>query len=183
VTVIDAKYDTVLTQIPAGNSPTAFYYDSVAGRVYCANYTSHDVTVIDAAGDSVIATVPVGFMPLAFAQSPAQGRLYVANYGGSSISVIRDVVAVAETMNDERGTMNRGPTVVQGVLDLGAYSKQHSAYRAELLDAVGRRVAVLRVGSNDVRWLAPGVYFVKEQSAFSSQHSGRSGVTKVIVAR
>jgi hypothetical protein len=43
----------------------------------------------------------------------------------------------------------------------------------------------LQAGANDVRHLAPGVYFVREQSAFSSQHSGldASRVTKVIITR
>jgi len=41
--------------------------------------------------------------------------------------------------------------------------------RAVLLDAAGRKVVELRAGPNDVRHLAPGVYFVIEQSALSIQ--------------
>jgi len=57
--------------------------------------------------------------------------------------------------------------------------------RAVLLDAAGRQATELRPGPNDVRHLAPGVYFVIEQSALSRQHSGldASRVTKVIFAR
>jgi len=51
-----------------------------------------------------------------------------------------------------------------------------------LLDVSGRKVLDLRPGANDVRALAPGVYFVREQSASSSQHSGPA-VHKVIVTR
>jgi hypothetical protein len=47
----------------------------------------------------------------------------------------------------------------------------------------GRRVLALSPGPNDVSRLAPGVYFVREQSAFSSQHSGPSSVRKVILTR
>jgi hypothetical protein len=52
--------------------------------------------------------------------------------------------------------------------------------RAALLDAAGRKVAELRDGANDVRSLAPGVYFVRlasnvEREAFS--------VVKVVVTR
>jgi len=39
--------------------------------------------------------------------------------------------------------------------------------RAVLLDAAGRKVVELRAGPNDVRHLAPGVYFVREPSAVS----------------
>jgi len=33
---------------------------------------------------------------------------------------------------------------------------------ASLLDAAGRKVVDLRAGANDVRGLAPGVYFIRE---------------------
>ena len=73
-------------------------------------------------------------------------------------------------------------TIVRGVLMLaGAGSRQHSAYRAELLDAAGRRVMELAPGPNDVRHLAPGVYFVcSEPSAVSRRPSA---VRKVTVTR
>jgi hypothetical protein len=52
-------------------------------------------------------------------------------------------------------------TIVRGVLVLGAVdSRQNTGYRAELLDISGRSVAYLHPGANDVRALAPGVYFV-----------------------
>jgi hypothetical protein len=70
---------------------------------------------------------------------------------------------IEETMNDERVTMNVGPTIVRGVLRT-VDSRQNTAYRAELLDAVGRRVLVLKPGANDVSRLAPGIYFVRAVS-------------------
>jgi len=87
--------------------------------------------------------------------------------------------AVAETTNDERGTMNTGPTIVRGVLYLGVDSRQYSAYRAELLDISGRMVLTLKPGPNDVRALAPGVYFVAERAAVG----GRRLATKVVITR
>jgi len=83
---------------------------------------------------------------------------------------------VEEMMNEERGTMNVGPTVVRGVLVLGAVdSRQNTAYRAELLDAAGRKVLDLEAGANDVRALAPGVYFAREPQT--------QAVTKVVLTR
>ena len=58
-----------------------------------------------------------------------------------------------------------GATIVHGTLDLGAYSKQHSAYRAELLDISGRAVARLAPGANNVNRFAPGVYFVRQTTS------------------
>jgi hypothetical protein len=50
--------------------------------------------------------------------------------------------------------------------------------RAVLMDATGRKVLDLKAGANDVRGLAPGVYFVREQV-----QSQASSVRKVIVTR
>jgi phosphoribosylformylglycinamidine (FGAM) synthase PurS component len=88
---------------------------------------------------------------------------------------------IEETMNDERGTLNIGPSIVRGVLVLGAVdSRQNTAYRADLLDISGRKVAELHPGPNDVRALAPGVYFARQ---VSDVELGASNVTKVVVAR
>jgi len=57
-------------------------------------------------------------------------------------------------------------SIVRGVLVLCAVgSRQSIGYRAELLDAAGRRVMDLGPGANDVHALAPGVYFVREAQA------------------
>jgi len=54
-------------------------------------------------------------------------------------------------------------TVVRGVLFLrGASSRKPQA--TSLLDIAGRKVLDLHTGANDVRALAPGVYFVRDES-------------------
>jgi hypothetical protein len=77
-----------------------------------------------------------------------------------------------EMVNDERGAMNEGPTVVRGVLvltELGTRSelpeRNSVMSRAALLDVSGRKVLDLHPGANDMRALAPGVYFVREAQA------------------
>ncbi len=69
-------------------------------------------------------------------------------------------------------------TVIRSVLLFEARSERREA-RGELLDIAGRKVLDLKPGANDVRALAPGVYFVRaasrELSAVSCQ--------KVVVAR
>jgi hypothetical protein len=52
----------------------------------------------------------------------------------------------------------------------------------ELLDISGRKVLDLKPGPNDVRALAPGVYFVRQQGS-RGQGVEDSRVTKVIVTK
>jgi len=65
---------------------------------------------------------------------------------------------VVETMNDERGTMNAGPTIVRGVLFLSAST---STLHSSLFSLSGQKVMALHPGANDVSGLSPGVYFVR----------------------
>jgi hypothetical protein len=89
------------------------------------------------------------------------------------------VPGVTETMNDERGPMNAGPTIVRSVLFLPE-ATSHKLQAASLVDATGRKVMELRTGANDVRSLALGVYFVREASGVERE---ASRVTKVVVTR
>jgi hypothetical protein len=83
-------------------------------------------------------------------------------------------------MNQERGAMSIGASIVRGILFLpGATSLKPQA--ASLMDATGRKVLDLKSGANDVRALAPGVYFVRpEPSAVGRQPFA---VTKVVVTK
>jgi hypothetical protein len=49
---------------------------------------------------------------------------------------------------------------------------------AELLDITGRKVMDLQAGLNDIRRIAPGVYFLR-----SADSGKRSAVTKVVIPR
>jgi hypothetical protein len=82
---------------------------------------------------------------------------------------------VQETPGVELRTTKRLPTIVRGVLELTVDSRQHTAYRAELLDISGRKVLDLKPGPNDVSRLAPGVYFVR------SANGGGQSVVKIVV--
>jgi photosystem II stability/assembly factor-like uncharacterized protein len=96
--------------------------------------------------------------------------------GGGTILKTGFGGGIAETMNDERRTMNAGPTIVRGVLVLGAVgSRQNTAFRAGLLDVSGRRVFNLRPGANDVSRVLPGVYFMRESQA--------QAIRKVIITK
>jgi hypothetical protein len=57
--------------------------------------------------------------------------------------------------------------VIRGVLYVPEASS-HKPQAASLLDASGRKVLDLHPGANDVRALAPGVYFVREKPQATS---------------
>ena len=150
--------------------------DTIANRVYVS--CGAGVAVVDGVADSVLAVIPTdpaGHQVACW--SPVERRVYVAGppLNGSSIAVIGDATGIAEPL--ERGA--RVSSIIRGSIVLGR--GQHKV----LFDVSGRKVMKLAPGENDVSRLAPGVYFIKEQSAISSQYSGRdaSSVTKVVVQR
>jgi hypothetical protein len=71
-----------------------------------------------------------------------------------------------------------GPTVLRGALMMPGVSGGNPP-AASLLDISGRKVMDLRPGANDVRALAPGVYFVRAASLGQSA----AGCRKVLVTR
>jgi len=158
-----------------GSEPYALVWNSTNNNVYCAN--GDNVSVIDGATNRVIATIPVGSAPRAFAWNSIQNRVYVANYSSSSISVLRDnAVGIVEMANGAVRMANGGATIVRNVLNLEP-ARDNLKSEICLLDISGRKVLELKPGANDVRQLAPGVYFVR-----SAPQDGRL-VQKVVITR
>jgi len=164
--IIQASTDTLCANLYVGyvTAITDNGKRGPANRLYCtvADRWADQVAVVHTyKTDTVLRSISVGYRPGAVAWNPAYSRIYVSNRYGSSISVIRDTLSpgVEEAMNDERGTMNNRATVVRGVLLLPQLLPLHSS----LLSSDGRKVMHLSPGANDVRALAPGVYFVREE--------------------
>jgi len=153
-----------------------------ANRLYCVEREAAMVTVVGAYKmDSVLCRIAVGNYPVALAWNPAHSRMYVSNSGSSSITVIRDTFGMGVEESQPQATGHKPQaTVVRGVLDLEVDSRQQAEYRAELLDASGRKVMDLKPGANDVRALAPGVYFVRDEGR-GTRDSGQTH--KVVVTR
>jgi hypothetical protein len=101
----------------------------------------------------------------------ADGNIYASGRVDSGGQTARmAVLSLDPALGVEEGrrpTVNHsGPaaTMAHGVLMLGAAdSRQNTGYRAELLDAVGRKVADLHPGANDVSRLAPGAYVLRTE--------------------
>jgi YVTN family beta-propeller protein len=175
--VIDGEGDSVIATVRC-ERPVAFCYDSVYNRVYCTNDwngTGSTVTVIDGMTDSVIVVIRVGSGPRGLCSSPAHGRIYVANTASSSISVIRtSPPGVEESFGLTLPVVAPAATVVRGVINLQPPVAGRQSL-AVLLDVAGRKVLALSPGENDVRALAPGVYFVRE--------GGPKTVRKIVLVR
>ncbi len=162
VLVADGTTDSVIAEIPL-RMAWALGYDSANGLVYCSHGRDSAVTFIDSSTDSVVGLLNAGMWATTFATVPAHSRVYVGGEGNSSIAVIRtDPPGVEEAMNDERRVMSWDASVVRGILFLPE-APNHKPQAACLMDATGRKVLELRPGANDVRALAPGVYFIREQ--------------------
>jgi YVTN family beta-propeller protein len=194
VTVIDGATDSVLVTVASGRNPGALCCDSTYNKVYCANqgygnWLDSTVTVIDCVTDSVIATIGVGVRPMDLAWNPVQNRVYVANYNSSSISVLADTggfVGMEESFRPRASSRKPLPTIVRGILFLPRDMTETAVVsdrvpRPLLLDVTGRKVLHLLPGANDVRALAPGVYFVREEPQASSPKP--QAVRKVVVTR
>jgi hypothetical protein len=111
--------------------------------------------------------------------------LFGAVYGGFRVwarpAPFTPIGIAEDHLSPGGGRPPRITTVVRGVLLMGD-RRQKTGDRTELFDASGRKVLDLMPGPNDVRSLAPGVYFVREPSAFSS-HISTGVVRRVLIAK
>ena len=104
------------------------------------------------------------------------GYIYVGD--SHSLEILRFTPSGIES-GPERLAQARRTTIVRGMLYLPGLGTRSGLAgnpvmsRAVLLDVSGRKVMSLNLGPNDVRRLAPGIYFVREAS----------DVTKVVMTR
>jgi YVTN family beta-propeller protein len=178
--VIDASSYAVIARIAVGNEPGALSFDSLNDYVYCACQGSNKVYVIDAHRNTVVTQISVGAEPTALAWNPLELRTNVLNSGSSSISVLRDSLhpGVSERGVGALARRQVIPTIIRGVLVLPS---SQPTVNSSLLSVDGREVLELHSGSNDVRSLAPGVYFVREAPQAASRKP--QAVRKIVVAR
>jgi YVTN family beta-propeller protein len=178
--VVDIESLSLEGQIPTLARYSEMLYDSIANRLYCIGDYPWEIDVLDCRADSFVTTLQLEGSPGQAVWSPEWRRLFVAVSGQGGILVIRDstTVGIGEGVQQTRGARVT-QTVVRGVLNLaedGTRSEFGTNSAMSLVDITGRKVMDLRPGENDVRDLAPGVYFVR--TAVSGR---RSAVRKVIV--
>ena len=88
ITVIDGKYNSVITTLQVGEEPVALVYNPLNNKVYCANENSDNVTVIDCATNTVITTIMVGDRPWALVYNFTNNHVYCANAYSNNVTVI-----------------------------------------------------------------------------------------------
>ena len=172
VLAIDATSDTVVARMSAyGVNSKQLCIDHSGRYLFCAGYLDNRLRVYDMQADSqVSAYVELPSPPFCITPNPDQGCIYVGCQ--DAILVCPDVPpGVGEAMNDERGVMSIGASIVRGVLLLA-----ESPGTSCLMDVSGRKVMGLKSGANDVRALAPGVYFVREAQAQAQAQAVRKVV-------
>jgi hypothetical protein len=170
----------------------SFYGNSVSGQCRLINCKVEfgggyhgDVLIEDCtpevAGNSIGHSAAWGIYLLG-SEYPDPAQLLATNtfYDCDSGAVGGPNVGIAETMRDVRVTTNTWPTVVCGVLSLPPSSL--ILHHSSLLDVSGRQVMSLSPGPNDVRSLAPGIYFVTQRGPGVQGFQG-SGISKLAIAR
>jgi hypothetical protein len=92
------------------------------------------------------------------------------------------IVGIHEDVSNSAVRLRVWPSVTRNVLHISSSTAKDELTRIGMFDATGRKVVLLRPGPNDVRALAPGVYFVRESSAVSGRPSAVA-IHKVVVTR
>ncbi|UCG41897.1 MAG: hypothetical protein JSU73_08385 [candidate division WOR-3 bacterium] len=150
-TVIDCASHEVVKNLERGRG--LGIHDPRSGRFWLSDRDC--VYVLDSSSDSVVAEFDAEINNLAL--DSVSGRVY----GGreKALYVFRDTLTgVSEGRTDVLKKAGRIPaTVIRGLLSLSG------GVKADLLDISGRRVMELEPGHNDIRHVAPGVYFVREE--------------------
>ncbi len=177
VTAIDGETNRVIATVPVGDEPRALCYDPQERKIYCMNTGGSTVTIIDCATNRVLRTIGVGPSPSGLCCNPAEKRVYAASPSRSSISVIRDSMPGGVAGHRvHRVGLGSGPSIVRGVLVLAeAVGGWRSAAGGCLLDMSGRKVMDLEPGANDIRHVAPGAYFIRQNET--------DRTTKVVVQK
>ncbi|MFO7651036.1 MAG: VCBS repeat-containing protein, partial [bacterium] len=103
-----------------------------------------------------------------------------SNYSSGTVSLLFDAgLGLAEGPSSLVPRPSSLASVVRGIL-MGRQLTADGSRQA-LIDAAGRRVMELAAGANDVRHLAPGVYFIRQEGSKGQGFVGSS--KKVIIAR
>ena len=166
--VVDGAGDSLIAKLTFPGWTRSLAYDPDWNIVYCV-YGSGEgasVALVDGATERVVGSIPMAGWPSAMTALPAADRVFVADMTNSCVKVIRTGAGAV----GERGPLRilpvaGGATIVHSVLFLGDCPRTGTVPKTALLDISGRKVLDLKPGSNDVRALAPGVYFVHEAQA------------------
>ncbi len=165
---VDTRRDSIVSSSVVPNWSNGMCEDHTGDYVYIA---SNWLVVIDTHNDSIVSGVDLSLQTEFLVRNSATNRFYIAGLDDNVIQVVYDSIVFAGVRSEP--SIPRCDSQLQTVVR--RVSPVRSPTGADLYDALGRRVAVLAKGPNDIRGLSPGVYFVREARA--------QAVWKVIVAK
>jgi len=176
VLVIDTRSDAIVARMAAGFAQYQGCWDYSGRFLFCPD-ESCSIYIYDTQSDSVAAVYENLPTCAIVMPNPEQRSIYAMC--SDVILVYPDAPpGVEQTPNAEVRTAIPMPTVVRDILFLPeATGRKPQA--AGLMDVSGRKVMDLEPGANDVRALAPGVYFVREEPQASGRRS--EPVRKVVL--
>ncbi|OYD16374.1 hypothetical protein CH330_03040 [candidate division WOR-3 bacterium JGI_Cruoil_03_51_56] len=171
ISVISCKTDSVIGRVPVPDScqddtwwccmlpwSNRLYF---ASDGYDSTGSFNYLTVLDCANDSVISQIRFGKLAEEIVCNPIDHLVYISDWWDSAVYVFRDEIpGVAEDPNTtvEPAEFAVRPNPACDRLHLGGRQP------AKLYAITGRKVADLQPGENDIRHLAPGIYFVRWSS-------------------
>lgn len=171
--VFDAETRQLLRIVPTNVSSYQSLYNPRNRKFYLSGRAVGSIrdtmVVVDCRRGSVVAGFAVRqFSDMAW--DPVRNRVYGSQ--SNRLYVFRDELTGTSEERSPIAHQPLGATLVRGNLLLTAREA------AELLDITGRRAQTLKPGSNDLRGLAPGVYFLRPADS-----GERPAVSKVVVQK
>jgi YVTN family beta-propeller protein len=88
VTVLNAQNNTIIKEIPVGETPHSAALSPDGGRLAVTSFDGNLVFLINTATDKMVAQIQVGRNPLDIAYSPDGRYLFTANNLGNTVTVI-----------------------------------------------------------------------------------------------
>ncbi|MFO7675445.1 MAG: YncE family protein [bacterium] len=161
VYAVSVATDSIIATHSTGGNPRYLAWSLASGLVYCSIGTARSVAVFSADGTRFVGTLAVGAGPFVITPVSRHRRVYVSHTSCDLVYVIRDE---AGGIAEEPPGAGR-PVRVRASVTAGRLRVEDAGL---LLDVSGRAVARLEKGENDVRRLAPGVYFVRRQDTGES---------------
>ena len=185
VHVIDGASNRIIASVRVRGRPWVLSLDSIANRLACFtdSWALGVANFIDCRSNLLAAQFDLPNLATSTRWVRDQRRTYVTSRSGSCIMVLRDTTVSGIAQGPPRGASGHvSATIVRGVLCMPAANGERRLASGVLLDISGRHAMLLMPGPNDVRHLAPGVYFVREQASGAGDQAAVT-VRRVVIAR
>jgi DNA-binding beta-propeller fold protein YncE len=174
---IDCRDMSIEARIRLAARPSAMAFDSIADRMWVTSPDYGCLSLVDGRTNSLLGLFEAGDSPGDITWVPRHRQMYVVDEPGQAVLVFGDSAVTGLCGGQATGPVRSLATVVRGVLFLPERTSASSSPSC-LLDVGGRRVMGLQPGPNDIRALAPGVYFVH-----STLDNRQPQMAKVVVTR